>query len=110
MKTGWLSPDGRFYECPSYGHYLAARKIIELLGYKTKDERYGTIDDTLLNRGFVRIGICSMGEHGQSLQWTKRLTDFQIKFMTPYFEENDMPVTSYSKMEWEREMYEREMW
>ena len=49
MKTGWLSPDGRFYECPSYGHYLAARKIIELLGYKTKDERYGTIDDTLLN-------------------------------------------------------------
>jgi len=27
-----------------------------------------------------------------------------------YFEENDMPVTSYSKMEWEREMYEREKW
>ena len=51
-----------------------------------------------------------MGEHGQSLQWTKRLTDSQIEFMTPYFEENDMPVTSYSKMEWEREMYEREKW
>ncbi len=60
MIFGWLSPEGKMYECPYYGHIGLAYDLVE--EYKIDKHRLfadydiSAEDDMLLFTGWVKIG------------------------------------------------------
>lgn len=97
MKTGWLSPTGEFIECDVCDHFYIAR---ELTG-----EVYHA-DDILLKRGYVQISCSLMGNREQKIYYDLHhsLTPEQIKFLRPYFEDNDILMDSLVQMRWDMEV------
>jgi hypothetical protein len=96
LKTGWLSPNGDFYPCKTYEHIATAMKILN-------DETANRADETLYNCGYVSITISQLGTKNWRIHWEKFLTEQQIAFLRPYFEDV-MPVNSITNICWEREI------
>ena len=94
MQTGWLSPTGEFIKCDTYDHLDVARQL-------THDGCYA--DDLLLKRGYVKISRSLMGRREQAIYYDLRhtLTPEQVRFLRPYFEENDIPVSEVTQQRWE---------
>jgi hypothetical protein len=103
MQTGWLAPNGDFYPCAVFDHIGIAEDIISKLNV-TMNDRYHP-DDVLLSAGWVQITRSLLGIKEQNIFWEKFLTEYQKQFLLPYFEENDEPLSSTSKMKWEFERY-----
>lgn len=99
LKTGWLSPAGDFYTCYSYGHNEEARVILTTLGYD-----YHHPDDELMALGWVYVGISSFLCHEWRIGWNKFLTEYQINFLKPYFEDSELPVNEFAVLRWKREV------
>ena len=97
MKTGWLSPTGEFIECDVCDHLDVAR---ELTG-----EGYHA-DDTLLKRGYVQISRSLMGNREYKIYYDlhHNLTTEQIRFLRPYFEDNNILMDSMAQMRWNMEV------
>lgn len=97
MQTGWLSPTGEFIECDVYNHIYVARQL-------THDGYHA--DDILLKRGYVQISRSLMGNREQAIFYDLRhtLTPEQVRFLRPYFEENDIPVSEVARQRWEMEV------
>ena len=60
MTFGWLSPEGKLYECPYYGHIGLAYDLVQrykIDAYKLNAD-YGILsdDDMLLFSGWIKIG------------------------------------------------------
>lgn len=96
MQTGWLSPTGEFTECDVCDHIYIARQLT--------GEDYRA-DVTLLARGWVQISR-SLMTHEQAIYWDlhHNLTPEQTRFLRPYFEENDTPVSWVAQERWEMEV------
>ena len=107
IKTGWLSPTGEFFPAGLYDHIYVARELADSLSlpsYDFKTNRMIPDDDKLLNNGWVYIGIGVYFEHEWRIGWGELpLTPEQIRFLRPYFEENDLPVNEIARMRWELE-------
>lgn len=107
LQQGWLSPTGEFFKCNSYDHYETARELANNLNLPSIDEKLSRIipeDDRLLNAGWVYIGIASFMCHEWRFGWNRKLTPEQIRFLCPYFEnENELPVNEFCKMRWNEE-------
>lgn len=54
MISGYLSPDGTFYNAPSYSHMSVAQQIAEHNGYYNSLE---LPEDTILSRGYICIRV-----------------------------------------------------
>lgn len=82
MQTGWLSPTGEWHPCETYEHTTYASRILE------------SSEGCLEKAGWVKITRSAMGIREQKIYWDLRhsLTPEQIRFLRPYFEENDIPV------------------
>lgn len=82
MQTGWLSPTGEWHPCETYEHTTYASRVLE------------SSEDRLEKTGWVKITRSAMGIREQKIYWDLRhsLTPEQIRFLRPYFEENDIPV------------------
>ena len=52
MLSGYLSPDGTFYNAPSYSHMSVAQQIAEHNNYYNPCE---LPEDTILSRGYICI-------------------------------------------------------
>ena len=100
LKTGWLSPTGDFHPCYSYDHISEARSITG----KFKYSECKNPDEELMNAGWVYIGISSFMCHEWRIGWRKFLTDYQINFLKPYFEDSLIPVNDYAVLKWKREV------
>lgn len=97
MQTGWLNPAGRFYPCETFEHFAVAEEIIG-------DYYIAAPDDALMDIGWVKITRSMLGMKEQGIFWEKHLTQPQIEFLRPYFEENDEPVSPVALMRWEWEL------
>lgn len=111
LATGWLSPMGELHECDSYSHYENARGIVDSYNYPTLNGatlNRRSADDTLMEHGWVYIGISSFLFHGWRIRWDKFLTPYQINFLRPYFdeEESELPVDAMSRKRWDDEVEE----
>lgn len=100
LKTGWLAPDGSFFECNSYDHNDEAKHIIKKIGYECPNNHY---DDFLMEKGWVYIGISVFLNREWRVGWNKFLTYPQKQFLKPYFEDN-IPMVCYAQCKWEQEM------
>lgn len=105
LNTGWLAPDGSFFQCYSYDHLEEAREIVDKLGYPDINSEGKRIhaDDNLMAHGWCYIGISCFMCHEWRIGWKKFLTEYQKQFLRPYFEESDLPVNEFAVMKWERE-------
>lgn len=105
LSTGWLAPDGSFFECHSYDHVAKAEEIIDKFGYLdiSSDGERIHADDNLMSRGWCYIGISSFMCHEWRIGWDKFLTEYQKQFLMPYFKESYLPVNELSIMRWEQE-------
>lgn len=97
MKTGWLSPTGEFVECDVCDHIEAACEIA--------GERYRA-DEKLKKSGWVQITRSLMGRKEWHIYYDlyHNLTPEQIRFLRPYFENDEIPMNSIAKMRWEMEL------
>lgn len=97
MKTGWLSPTGEFIECDVCDHIYIARELTE--------EEYNA-NGVLLKRGYVQISRSLMGNREQKIYYDlhHNLTLEQIRFLRPYFEDNDILMDSLAQMRWNMEV------
>lgn len=102
MQTGWLSPNGEFYPCATFDHIEVAEDIISKVGIQANGVYHP--DDVLMSAGWVHITRSSLGMKEQNVFWDKFLTEHQKRFLKPYFEENDEPVSDVAKARWEYEV------
>lgn len=105
LNTGWLAPDGSFYACNHYEHVETAGEIVNKYNYSEFDSegKHIPADDNLLNRGWCYIGIFLFWVHEWRIFWNKYLTEYQKRFLKPYFENGGLPVNDISKLDWEKE-------
>lgn len=86
MLCGWLSPNGEFYPCSSYGHVSLAEKLVEerYKAQKMEDQLQIPKDDLLLSDKWIKLfqdglvagNFSSCPFHGQ--QW---ITDEQVMWI-----------------------------
>ena len=57
MLCGWLSPNGEFYPCSSYGHVSLAEKLVEerYKAQKMEDQLRIPKDDLLLSDKWIKL-------------------------------------------------------
>lgn len=93
MQTGWLSPTGEWHPCETYEHTTYASRILE------------SSEGRLEKAGWVKITRSAMGIREQKIYWDLRhsLTPEQIRFLRPYFEENDIPVCELATYRFRKE-------
>lgn len=102
LKTGWLAPDGTFIYCKTQDHFYMANEIAEKYGYL---QPLGiSVDDLIMNYGWVHISISTFLSHEWHIWWNKPLTEYQKNFLRPYFEESEIPVSIGAQACWEREL------
>ena len=80
-KTGWLSPNGKLYECETWEHMDLAEKLVEEFGYESD---YNREDQALLDNGWAKISIATMIEHGYVVSYHNELTYEQVVYLKPY--------------------------
>lgn len=100
LKTGWLAPNGRFYETNTYNHYDKAEWIIFDNKLQVREKENGNVedaDDTLYRYGFVKISISQFNYLFQiywNIYW--RLTLEQREFLKGYMDRTeDFMVNRY---------------
>ena len=102
LQTGWLDCDGTLVTCDVYDHSFFATQLVEKYGYPYFME--GAASDILLKHGWVQITISSWPRKEWRVFWKRFLTEAQIKFLEPYF--ND--VLPVSKWDYNKFINERE--
>lgn len=86
---GWLSPEGKMYDCEYMDHIDEASEIIKEYNYESSNRP----DDILMNHGWVhltRISFCvPFPQWGIFWKdpWWHHLTEAQKFFLKPYVEE-----------------------
>ena len=93
VPTGWLSPEGKLYDCDYYEHIGLAREIAEKSG--ASDEEMWTAEDYLFKHGWVRISMIVFLDHGfvVSFPSSRTISQEQRQFLKPYVE-NDISIFS----------------
>lgn len=54
IETGWLSPEGRLYECDYMDHRWYGEKLVKKFGYKVLEEDLDC-DEVLFRNGWAKI-------------------------------------------------------
>ena len=98
-RTGWLSPDGKFYPCLSYDHGEEAVDLVKKYGYPGIDENE-RVDDILISNGWVRISIASYMEHNFVINILRPYSQDQLIFLKPYaYGEYGLPLRESCRQE-----------
>ncbi len=105
LGGGWLAPDGSFWPCVSCEHISVARMLCDKFQYNIREYR-GQADDTLLHLGWIHITLSEWDNEWRiDWKWTHKITQPQIEFLKPYFEDIHH-VHELVKHRWEREVEE----
>lgn len=99
LDLGWLSPTGKMYKCGQYGHFELARQICTECGYQFTNY---LPDEDLMSHGWVLIMQGEILDQDYHIHYntTLFLTPEQIRYLKPYYEDNDCPID-----ETEREIF-----
>jgi len=57
-----------------------------------------------MDAGYVYVGIASFFGHEWRIGWKKFLTDYQINFLRPYFEQSAIAMDEMSLLRWKHEV------
>lgn len=86
--VGWLSPEGKLYECEYMDHIAEAERLVKK--YKYKDDN-PIKDDVLMNHHWIHLTTTTFGIHTWMIlwrdPWRNRLTQEQKNFLKPYIED-----------------------
>jgi len=87
MISGYLSPDGTFYNAPYWSHLSTAQRIVEDNGWFSKYRRDWP-EDILLKRGFICIRTSDMYKRGRDSDggWLM-ITDIQQNWLQGRWDE-----------------------
>ena len=90
-KTGWLSPEGKLYECETWEHMDTSEKLVKEFNYDYEENRE---DEALLNNGWVKISISTFMDHGYVVEYSvRKLSQEQLNFLKPYIYGNyELPM------------------
>ena len=84
---GWLSPEGKMYECEYLDHIATAEELCSEYGYTDEDIHY---DDILMKHGWVHLSMTTFFSHSWIIMWNtpwkQHLTIPQKHFLKPYIE------------------------
>lgn len=77
MKYGWLSPDGRFFNCDYGGHSAEARRIVGSI------EKVDDVEKYLEDKGWAKIlsGSWHNSIYAVGMGYGKKITDKQLKML-----------------------------
>lgn len=106
--TGWLNPDGKFYECESWEHMYKAEEIVKEYGY-VKSKCTEEEEEVLLRNGWIRISFIITFFHGFTFGYIRKPTQEQLNFLKPYlYGEYGFPVEEFDRKQLMRELGETE--
>ena len=77
MKLGFLSPEGKFYECGFIDHLSLADKLLDKI-YK---QQSNNPVDKLCKCGWIAIQSCFIGFAGDDAYHTPKITKEQRKWL-----------------------------
>jgi hypothetical protein len=84
---GWLSPEGKMYECEYLDHIATAEELCSKYGYTDEDVH---CDDILMKHGWVHLSMTTFFSHSWIIMWNEpwkqHLTIPQKHFLKPYIE------------------------
>lgn len=85
--VGWLSPDGKLYQCDYQGHIAKAEEICKEYNYTDTNE---IKDDVLLSHNWVHLTMTTYLTHCWMILWdyNLHLTAEQKYLLKPFIEEN----------------------
>lgn len=113
MPLGWLSPDGKMYECDYMDHLYLAEKLIKEYNYTSEDTNIP--DEILLEQGWCHITRLTFMDFGFAIFWTlpwkRHLTKKQHNYLLPYMKEKPIlsEATKRDVKEEFKEVYEDEL-
>lgn len=111
MPLGWLSPNGDFCECSYYEHTATAEEIIAQLNLSYDENIYYAPDDFLLSKGWVKLGLSSLGNKEYWIHWERKMTESQKSYCKVYFESDDlkfpMNIVSIGMWKYEDDFFEK---
>ncbi len=85
---GWLSPEGKMYECKYMEHLAKADELILEYNYLNNNNKSG--DEILLNNHWVQLTMMTFFGHKWCIfwkdPWKNHLTSEQKNFLKPYIE------------------------
>ena len=103
LKTGWMSPDGRFYPCEYMEHISAAYEIFgEIYNGLFPDTTY-LLEQKLIESGWCEIQVITFMEHGFLFNFARHLTPEQKRVIKPVFEDNKHRLIKSSLSDLEEE-------
>ena len=88
LPTGWLSPEGKMYECEYYEHLPLAGDIAKKLGASANE--MWTPDEYLFNHGWVCIGRVMFISHGYVVNFpnSRTISQEQRRYLKPFVEDD----------------------
>lgn len=110
LNTGWLAPNGRFYQTDTYNHWDKAEWLVFENKLQVKEVSKGKMEDpedTLYRYGFVKISISQFNHLFQiywSIYW--RITLEQKEFLAPYISKTE----DFMADRYKAEIGEKEWW
>ena len=104
MMTGWLSPEGKFYEC-GYMEHLSFCDDIVHDRYKINSKNN---EEFLENHGWVKISMTTYISHELHILWKmgNHLTEKQKEFLLFYYEQYKDWLNKSCRLDLEEELFE----
>lgn len=103
-KSGWMAPDGTFFETQHMEHIAISREIYHHLHPK-EDIIPNDADRQLVASGWVSIHMVTFLEHGLLLNYNTHLTEEQKRTIKPVFEQYRNWFTKTSTADLDEELY-----
>lgn len=91
-KSGWLAPDGKFFECEYRYHWLMSEKLCKKYGYAVNNKFLVPDSEyTLELNGWLKISKT----HVFFRTCEKPITARQLNFLFDYYVANKLPLYEY---------------
>ena len=103
LITGWLAPDGSFYQTGTMEHLAYAREL--MTQYYKHDGYVPNEDDVLLKHGWCKITIMTFLAHGYYFVWKRHLTAEQKAAIKPIYEANRDRIVRSNRYDMDEELY-----
>lgn len=103
LTTGWMAPDGDFYQTGVMEHLFLAHELVET--YYPDSPYVPYEDDILLKHGWCKVTIMNFLEHGYYFVWNRHLTAEQKAVIKPIYEANRGRIVHSNCCDLDDELY-----
>lgn len=102
LDTGWMAPNGNFYQTKYMEHLAVADEIWRSL-YGQDAVPPNNVDEKLVNIGWCEIHYLTFFEHGFLFHFERHLTEEQKQIIKPVFEKEKERILKSSRLDLEEE-------